>query len=319
MAWSGRPRGTAREGVVLGREAGGAAEGRLPSVGDVRQVRVERGPQARDRRRQRVGEVLVLAVAEPVPRHDDARPELARRRRSPAASASHSLAAEQHARGGAAALVQFRPIRSSPSSRCVRSMPASIAGGGAARHSVPCAGFHRLMRSRTARRWRQDAHIRACLPSIAAASSWRPAAIVAGRACTAVPPAVLLGGHRARDREVVYLCIRPAPRDLRRPGACTPPSSPRRRCRAPGTDDGGDEHQQLARLRRQGVEPLRQPIQARRIATWPGRALAGEGQPREVFGDQRLGERRVIVVEVDVDQRVAVRRIRTAARARASR
>ena len=95
-AGSARPRGSAREIRHDRPDSAIAIAHRLvPAVGDLGERRIERGAQRRDQRRQRIGEVLVLAAPEAVARHDHAAAERlvrriesrrARRTRPPAAA-----------------------------------------------------------------------------------------------------------------------------------------------------------------------------------------------------------------------------------------
>ena len=62
-------------GGVVGGIAHGDPHRLVPAVGNLRERRVERGSQGGDDLGQRVGEILVLAAAEAVPRHDDAAAE----------------------------------------------------------------------------------------------------------------------------------------------------------------------------------------------------------------------------------------------------
>src|SRR6185503_3888455 len=68
------PRGVAalEELRVLLRKTCRQPHRRMPPVGDRRQPRVERGAQARDQTRQWIAEILVLALAEAMPRHHHA-------------------------------------------------------------------------------------------------------------------------------------------------------------------------------------------------------------------------------------------------------
>src|SRR5438552_6460992 len=89
----------------LGRKALRHAHRLHPAVGDGRQVPVEMEAQRRDQRRQRRGEVLVLADAEAQARHVDAAPEAALV--GPQLDEGGALAGvEQHGRGRTAALVE---------------------------------------------------------------------------------------------------------------------------------------------------------------------------------------------------------------------
>ena len=60
---------------MIGREAHVDAHRLVPSVGDLRQGRVERGSQLGDEWRQRIGEVAILAAAVAVSGHDHATAE----------------------------------------------------------------------------------------------------------------------------------------------------------------------------------------------------------------------------------------------------
>ena len=60
------------EGGVLGGKAHLEAEPLVPAVGDRREMRVERGAQLLHQRRQRIGEIPILAAAEAVACHHHA-------------------------------------------------------------------------------------------------------------------------------------------------------------------------------------------------------------------------------------------------------
>ena len=103
---------------------------RLAIVGE---LRIERGAQRRDRVGQRIGEVLVFAAAEAVPRHDDAAAERLVLADSAPASAAHSSARQQRPGHGAALRVQaampWRPNRGLRRAHAMSSS-AMLADGG---------------------------------------------------------------------------------------------------------------------------------------------------------------------------------------------
>ena len=114
-----RPRLTRRmaagaERLVLGGVADVDAHRRVPAVGERREPPIEAATERDDQVRQRIGEIFVLAPAEAVARHHDARAEAARRPHRAPPSSRQSSARQQLRRDRAAVSVELaldrRPV-----------------------------------------------------------------------------------------------------------------------------------------------------------------------------------------------------------------
>ena len=67
---------TVEEFLVLIRIANGDVHRLVPAIGNADEARIQRGAQAEDQSRQRIGEVFVFAATEAMAGHDDTAAEL---------------------------------------------------------------------------------------------------------------------------------------------------------------------------------------------------------------------------------------------------